>query len=187
MTCKNPIGHTSCMKLFHANLSSAKRLTASHSNPMSNSFIFILEINVVCCLPLDFFVCLRECWSAILTGGVIWKTKKMTKPAKFSPRYYLRPRNLSCDGIGSITGGDIQTFDVKNHNSQQPSLERVYCVFQCFRQCPGLAIVQKYTAYITAEGAHFYFHAYVSEENLFHQVHDIHCKYFSSLYMLLSI
>ena len=160
------------MKSFHANLSSAKRLTASHSNPMSNSFIFILEINVVCCLHLDFFVCLREYWSAILAGRVIWKTKKMTKPAKFSPCYYLRPKNLSCDGIGSITGGDIRAFDVKN---------------QCFRQCPGLAIVQKYTAYITVKGAHFYFDAYVSEENLFHRVHDIHCKYFSSVYILFSI
>ena len=40
----NLIGNTSFMKLFHANLSSAKRLAASHSNPMSNSFIFIMEI-----------------------------------------------------------------------------------------------------------------------------------------------
>ena len=56
------------MKLFHANLSSAKRLAASHSNPMSNSFIFIMEIHIVRCLPLGFFVCLREYWSAILAG-----------------------------------------------------------------------------------------------------------------------
>ena len=54
------------MKLFHANLSSAKRLAASHSNPMSNSFISMMEIHVVCGLPPGFFVCLREYGSAIL-------------------------------------------------------------------------------------------------------------------------
>ena len=68
LACKNPIGHRCSTKLFHANLSSAKRLAASHSNPMSNSFIFIMEIHVVCCLPLSFFV----------SRGVIWKTKEMT-------------------------------------------------------------------------------------------------------------
>ena len=52
-------------ELFHTNLSSAIRLAASHSNPMSNSFIFIMEIQVICCLPLGFFVCLRKYWSAI--------------------------------------------------------------------------------------------------------------------------
>ena len=68
LACKNPIGHTSSIKLFHGNLSSAKRLAASHSNPMSNSFIFIMEIQVVRYLPLGFFVCLREYWSAIFAG-----------------------------------------------------------------------------------------------------------------------
>ena len=111
----------------------------------------------------------------------------MTNPAKFSPHYYLRPRNLPCDGIDSVTGGDIRPFDIKNCNSQQPLLERVYCVFQCFCQCLGLAIVQKYIAHITVKGVDFYLNAYVSEENLFHRVHDIHCKYFSSLYILFSI
>ena len=114
----------------------------------------------------------------------------MSKPAKFSPCYYLRPRNLPYDGIDSVTGGDIQPFDIENRNSQQPLLERVYRVFECFRQCPGLAIVQKYAAHITVKGVkqlNFYLNAYVSEENLFHRVHDIHCKYFSSLYILFSI
>ena len=112
---------------------------------------------------------------------------KMTKPAKFSPRYYLGPRNLPCDSIDSVIGGDIHSFDIENRNSQQPSLERVYRIYECFRQCPGLTIVQKYTAHITAKGADFYLNAYVSEENLFHRVHNIHCKYFSSLYIILSI
>ena len=91
----------------------------------------------------------------------------MTKPARFSPRYYLRPRNLPCDGTDSVIGGDIWPFDIENRNSQQPSLERVYCVFECFRQCAGLAIVQKYTAHITVKEADFYLNAYVSEENFF--------------------
>ena len=111
----------------------------------------------------------------------------MTKPAKFSPRYYLRPRNLPCDNIDSVIGGDIWPFDIENRNSHQPSLERVYRVFECFCQCPGLAIVKKYTAHITVKEADFYLNAYVSEENLFHRVHDIHCKYFSLLYILFSI
>ena len=102
----------------------------------------------------------------------------------FSPRYYLRPRNLPCDGTDSVIGGNIWPFDIENRNSQQPSLERVYRIYECFRQCPGLTIVQKYTAHITAKGADFYLNAYVSEENLFHRVHNIHCKYFSSLYIL---
>ena len=55
------------MKLFHANLSSGKQLAASHSNPMSNSFIFIMEIQIARCLLLGFFVGLRE--SAIIGGG----------------------------------------------------------------------------------------------------------------------
>ena len=111
----------------------------------------------------------------------------MTQPAKFSPLYYLRPRNLPCDSIGSVIGADIRSFDIENRNSQQPSLEWVYRVFQCFRQCPGLTIVQKHTVHITINGADFYLNAYVSEENLFHRVHDINCKYFSSLYILFSI
>ena len=53
----------------------------------------------------------------------------MTKPAMFSPHYYLRPRNLPCDGTDSVIGGDIRPFDIENRNFQQPSLERVYCVF----------------------------------------------------------
>ena len=57
---KNPIGQTSSMRLFHANFSSTKRLAASHFNPMSNSFIFIMDIHVVCCLPLDSFVFLSK-------------------------------------------------------------------------------------------------------------------------------
>ena len=68
LACKNPIGHTSSIKLFHGNLPSAKRLAASHSNPMSNSFIFIMEIQVVRYLPLGFFVCLREYWMRSLQG-----------------------------------------------------------------------------------------------------------------------
>ena len=36
LACKNPIGHTSSMRLFHANLSSVKRLATSYSNTMSN-------------------------------------------------------------------------------------------------------------------------------------------------------
>ena len=92
----------------------------------------------------------------------------MTKPAKFNPRYYLRPRNLPCDGINSITGDDICPFDIENCNSQQLSLERVYHVFECFRQCPGLAIAQKYTAHITVNGVDFNLNVYVSEEYLFH-------------------
>ena len=122
-----------------------------------------------------------------LCRGVIRKTKRMSKPAKFSPCYYLRPRNLPYDGIDSVTGGDIQPFDIENRNSQQPLLERVYRVFECFRQCPGLAIVQKYTAHITVKGADFYLNAYDSEENLFHRVHDIHYKYFSFLYIFFNI
>ena len=47
----------------------------------------------------------------------------MTKLTKFSCRYYLRPRNLPCDGIDSVIGGDIRPFDTENHNSQQPLLE----------------------------------------------------------------
>ena len=174
------------MKLFHANLSSAKRLTDSHSNPMSNSFIFIMEIHVVCSLPLGFFACLGIL-KCNLSRGVIWKMKKMTRPAKLSPRYYLRPKNLPCDGIDNVTVGDSRLFDIENHNSQQPLQEQVYRVFECFRQCPGLAIVQKCTAHITVKGADFDLNASVSEENLFHRVHDIHCKYFSSLYIILSI
>ena len=120
-------------------------------------------------------------------GGVIWKTKKMTKPAKFSPRYYLRPRNLPCDGIDSVIGGHIRPFDIENCNSQQTSLEGVYHVSKCFCQCLGLAIVQKYSAHITVKGEGFYLNAYISKENLFHRVQDIHCKYFSLLYILFSI
>ena len=81
----------------------------------------------------------------------------------------------------------VAIFDIENRNSQQPSLERIYRVFECFRQCPGLEIVQKYTAHITVKGADFYLSAYVSEKNLFHQVHDIYCKYFSLLCILFSI
>ena len=113
--------------------------------------------------------------------------KKMTRPATLPPRYYLRPRHLPCDSIDNVTGGDIWLFEIENHNSQQPSLEQVYRVFECFRQYPGLAIVQEYTAYITVKGEDFDLNAYVSEENLFHRVHDIHCKYFSLLYIILSI
>ena len=79
----------------------------------------------------------------------------MTKPAKFYPPYYLRPRNLPCDGIDSIIGGDIQPFDIEKRNSQQALLEQVYRVFECFRQCPGLTIIQKYTAHITVKVADF--------------------------------
>ena len=41
----------------------------------------------------------------------------MTRQVKFSPRYYLRPRNLPCDGIDSVIGGDIRPFDIENRNS----------------------------------------------------------------------
>ena len=71
----------------------------------------------------------------------------MTKPAKFSPRYYLRPRNMFCNSIDSVIGGDIHPPDIENHNSQEPSLERVCRVSRCFHHCPGLTIVQKYTAH----------------------------------------
>ena len=57
----------------------------------------------------------------------------------------------------------------------------------CFPVFSGLTIVQKHTVHITINGADFYLNAYVSEENLFHRVHDINCKYFSSLYILFSI
>ena len=117
------------MKSFRVNLSLAKRIAASDSNPMSNSFIFIMEIHVVPFLPLGFFVYLRDYWSGILAGVSSERQKKMTKPAKFSPRYYLRPRNLPCDSIDSVIGGDIWPFDIENCISQQHLLERVYCVF----------------------------------------------------------
>ena len=175
------------MKLFHANLSSGKQLAASHSNPMSNSFIFIIEIHVVCCLTLGFLVCLREYWSVILAGVPSERRKRSGKAAKFSSGYYLKPRILPFDGIGSVTGGDIWPFDIENRNSQQLSLERVYRVFWFFHQCLGVATVQKYAAHITVKGANFYLNGYVSEGNLFHQVHDINCKYFSLLYILFSI
>ena len=123
----------------------------------------------------------------ILAGVSSERRKRWDKPAKFSSRYYLKPRILPFDGIGSVTGGDIWPFDIENRNSQQLSLERVYRVFYFFHQCSGFAIVQKYAAHITVKGTNCYLNAYVFEENLFHQVHDINCKYFSLLYILFSI
>ena len=41
----------------------------------------------------------------------------MTKQAKFSPRYYLTPRNLPCGGIDSVIDDDIWPFDIENRNS----------------------------------------------------------------------
>ena len=187
LACKNLIGHTSSIKLFHAHLTSAKSLAASHFNPMSNSFIFIKEIQVVRCLPLRIFVGLREYWSAILAGVSSERQKRWPNQLRSPTRYYLRPRNLPYDNVDSVIGGDNWPFDTENRNSQQPSLGRVYRIFECFRQCPGLAIVQKYIAHITVKGSDFYLNAYVSEENLFHRVQDIHCKYFSLLYILFSI
>ena len=100
-------------------MSSAKGLSASHSNPMSNSFIFIMEIHVVHCLATSWiFRLLQGILKCNLSRGVL-KDKK-----------------------------DDQAINV---------------------------------------GVDFYFSAYVSEENLFHQVHDIHRKYFSSLHILFSI
>ena len=139
---------------------------------MSNSFIFIIEIQAVRWifrLPQGILKC-------NLCRDVIWKAKKMIKPVKFPPCYYLRLRDLPCDGTDSVICGDIRPFDIENRNSQQPPLEQVYRVFECFRQCPSLTIVQKYTAHIIAKGADIYLNV--------HRVHDIHCKYFSSLFSI---
>ena len=95
------------MKLFHTNLTLAKRLAASHLNPMSDSLIFIMKIHIVCCLPLDFFVCLRKYWSAILAGVSSERRKRWPS---------------------QLTSFLVITWD----NSQQPSLERIYRVFECF-------------------------------------------------------
>ena len=95
----------------------------------------------------------------------------MTKPAKFSPRYYLRPKNLPCDGIDSV-----KRYSAIWHWEPQFSATFAGTSLLCllvFRQCPGIAIVQKYTAHITVKEAYFYLNAYVPEENLVHQVRDI--------------
>ena len=157
------------MKLFHANLSSAKRLASSHSNLMSYSFIFIMKIHVFCCLPLGFFSCFREYWSAILAEVSSDRPKGWS--SGLASLLVITWDQEICSAIAK-TVSLVPIFGYLTLRTAILSNLRWNEFFWCFRQCLDLTNVQKHTAHITVKGADFCLNAYVSEENLFQWVHD---------------